>query len=582
MKKCIALLIAVLMVLPVLVGCTGGAATTTTEQPKTEAAAPKSDNAAGSASLIEQAGEGSKTEVTYNETDVKKTQVEYMGYGLASQSFDLTPFYSAAGGREQILNLIWPRMIYLSSYGGKLEDAEMWLAKKVEKVDDTTYNVEIYDYIYDSKGNHITSEDIKWSYEMNMNQGQQTEIAGVYGGIDIIDDYNMVFHLNSPGDGKIEVLLGFHRLTICDKEWYESTTDDEHRVDAATAAAYRIKAYKTGSYVVLEAVDNYWQKDEALKGVSGQQNVKTIYCPIITEKAVRATEITTGEVDYASIDVSNLSMFVENGKVKPGYYFKAAGGATCMTLFLNMDKESGSPVATNEKLRQAILYAIDRESALLAAGFEPDVSAWVCNDIGTPKMAGYRPEWAETWWKYDPDKAMQLLEEAGYKDGITLRFMYTSTFNAGMIAVVQECLDAVGIHTNAEPYDQALYNQYKYDSSQWDLELDFKGGYSLMDDWYNLFNAAGYANGGANFCKDQALYDALDAGMTTGTQEAFDAIHNRLQELALGTGLYAQATLHVARDGILDMPMNNYMQPMIGAFVFADNFTSKTDTSLGN
>ena len=60
MKKCIALLIAVLMVLPVLVGCTGGAATTTTEQPKTEAAAPKSDNAAGSASLIEQAGEGSR------------------------------------------------------------------------------------------------------------------------------------------------------------------------------------------------------------------------------------------------------------------------------------------------------------------------------------------------------------------------------------------------------------------------------------------------------------------------------------------------------------------------------------------
>ena len=571
-RKVMAMIMAAAMLLSLMAGCSDGKASTTAT---TKADAPVATEAPTEtvASLIEAAGEGVSEEKTFEDGQVATGQIEYMAYGLASSSFDLVPFSSAAGGREQILNLIWPRLIYLSSYGGKLEDAEMWLAKSVIKVDDVTYKVELYDNIIDSKGNHITSEDVKWSYEMNISKGQLTEVAGVLGGIEIVDDYNMIFTLNSPGDGKIEVLLGFHRLTICDKEWYESTTDDEHRVDAATAAAYRIKEYVTGSKVVLEAVPDYWQKDEALKGVSGQQNVKTIYCPIITEKAVRAIALQKGEVDYTSVDVSNLGMFVENGKTLDGWTFKAAGGATCMTLFLPMDTESGSPVATNQKLREAILYAIDRESAMLAAGYD-DSSAWVCNDIGTPKMAGYQTEWADTWYQYDPDRAAELVKEAGYPDGITLRFMYTSTFNAGMIAVVQECLDAVGIHTNAEPYDQALYNQYKYDSSQWDIELDFKGGYSLMDDWYNLFNAAGYANGGANFCKDQTLYDLLDEGMKSGTQEAFNAIHNRLQELALGTGLYSQATLHVAQDGILEMPMNNYMQPMMNAYVFAADFTS--------
>lgn len=40
-----------------------------------------------------------------------------------------------------------------------------WLAKSITKVDDLTYNVELYDYIHDSKGNLITSEDVVFSYE---------------------------------------------------------------------------------------------------------------------------------------------------------------------------------------------------------------------------------------------------------------------------------------------------------------------------------------------------------------------------------------------------------------------------------
>ena len=573
--KILALVLAVLMLVSVFAGCseTKENAEQTTENTTTD-----------SNSLLQEAGVGSDstkkddTQTTETDTTAAATeQIPYMGYGLASSSFDLVPFSSAAGGREQILNLIWPRLVYLTTYGGKLEDAEMWLAKSITKKNDVTYDVELYDNIYDSKGNHITAEDVKWSYEMNITEGQLTEVAGVLGDITINDDYNLTFTLSSPGDGKAEVLFGFHRLTICDKEWYESTTDDEHRVDAATAAAYRVKEYVTGSKVVLEAVDNYWQTDEALKGVSGQQNVKTIYCPIITEKPVRAISVENGEVDYASVDVSNLNMFFENGAAKPGYNVVATGGATAMVLFLNMDENSDSPLANNPKLREAVLCAIDRESAMLAAGYDEN-SAWVCYDIGTPLMAGYDPAWQDGWFNYDPDRAVELLKEAGYPDGVTLRFMYTASFAPGMVAVVQECLESVGIHVEAMSYDQALYNQYKYDSSQWDLELDFKGGYSLIDDWYNLFAAGGYTNGGANFCKDQTLYDALDKAMESGAQEDFNAVHQRLQELALGTGLYAQATLHVAQDGILTMPMNNYMQPMMNAWTFAADFTSKAVT----
>ncbi len=567
MKKLLAIALAMIMVLSLFAGCgkSGGEDAPAADAPSSET----------QAALLQQAGEAQAETLDLTDIEVATEQIPYMVYGMASSSFDLVPFSSPAGGREQILNLIWPRLIWLSSYGGKLEDAEMWLAKSVTKVDDVTYDVELYDYIYDSKGNHITADDVKWSYEIATTEGEMTEVAGVLGGIEILDDYNLRFTLSSPGDGKIEVLLGFHRMTICDREWYEAATEEERKIDAATAAAYRVKEYVTGSKVVLEAVENYWQTDEALKGVSGQQNVKTIYCPIITEKPVRAIAIETGEVDYASIDISAMNMFFENGAAKDGYRVKSTGGATCIDLFLNMDEASGSPVATNPKLREAILTAIDRESAMLAAGFDEN-SAWVCYDIGTPLMAGFNESWKDDWFEYDPERAAELVKEAGYPDGVTLRFMYTASFNAGMIAVVTECLEAVGIHVEPLSYDQALYNTYKYDSSVWDIEIDNKGGYSLMDDWNNLFSPGGYTNGGANFCKDQTLYDLLEKGMSTGAQEDFDAIHYRLKELALGTGIYSQATIHVAEDGILDMPMNNYMQPMMNAWTFAADFVPGT------
>ena len=500
-------------------------------------------------------------------------QIEYMAYALNSASFDLKPFSSPASGRAQTFQYVWPRLIYLTSYGGSLEDAEMWLAKSVTRVDDVTCDVEIYDYIYDNKGNHITAEDVVWSYEMAATVGQSVEIGNLLKEIQIINDYEMRFILTSPGTGKMETVLGFHRMAICDKDWYESATEEELLSDIATAAPYYIKEFISGSLVVFEAVEDYWQKDESLRGISGQQNVKTIYCPVITEPSVRAISVENKEVDFTDIQVSDLGTFYENGAAKDGYNVLAVGGTTALDLFLNMDEASGSPVATNLKLRQAILYAIDAESCRIAAGLD-DSCSWICYDFGTPQMAGFNEAWKDSYWTYDPDKAKALLEEAGYPDGINLRFMYTANMNAGMVAVLTENLEAVGIHVEVLGYDQALYNTYKYDSSVWDIIIDNKGGYSLIDNYNNLFSPGGYTNGGVNFCKDQTLYDLVDQGMASGAQEDYDAIHDRTVELAMGRGLYAQATIYVAQDGILDMITNHYMYPMVNAWTYSEDFVS--------
>ena len=127
--KILALVLAVLMLVSVFAGCS---------EKKENAEQTTENTTTDSNSLLQEAGVGSDstkkddTQTTETDTTAAATeQIPYMGYGLASSSFDLVPFSSAAGGREQILNLIWPRLVYLTTYGGKLEDAEMWLAKSI-------------------------------------------------------------------------------------------------------------------------------------------------------------------------------------------------------------------------------------------------------------------------------------------------------------------------------------------------------------------------------------------------------------------------------------------------------------------
>ena len=566
MKKVVSLLLALCLIFS-LVACSAG-----------EEEAPAS--AAGNSAVTGANEDGSAkeldlgTQVAAADAEEKKAtteQIDHVSYALNSASFDLKPYSNPASGRAQTFQYVWARLVYLKNYGDSLEDAEMWCAKSFTRVDDVTCDIELYDNIYDSKGNHITASDVKFSYEMCGTVGQCVEVAALYKDIEVLDDYHLRFTLKSPGTGKFETLFGFHRMAIVNQAWYENATEEELLSDVATCGPYTIKEYVAGSRIVFEANENYWKKDKSLCGIADSQNVKTIYCPVIAEASVRAIAMENKEIDFTDINVTDLGSFMENGQAKPGYNVKAMGGTSCYDVFCNMDEQSGSPVATNPKLREAICYAIDPDAMRIAAGLD-DSCSWLCYDMGTPLMAGFNEEWKDTYYKYDPEYAKQCLAESGFTG--KLRLLYANYHNPGMCAVLLENLNDIGLDIEVLAYDQALFTTYYFDSSAWDIELDSKGGYSLLDYYNNMFSGAGYTNGGVNFCKDQQLYDLIDKGFLSGEQEDINAIHNRLQELYMGRGVYSPASIYVAQDGIINIVNNHYMYPVVNAFTYAEDFVS--------
>lgn len=512
--------------------------------------------------------------VTSNTSEAAAEQVDKVVFALNASSFDMSPFGANSDPRKWMCQNAYAALFCTPYFGAPLEELEPWIAKGYEKVDDLTYKVEIYDYVVDSKGNHITSEDIVFSYEMMYTKCAETRIGTYLDNIEIVDDYNMIFHLKKYGPGVLEYLLGNYTLAVCDKEWYESSTDEEKFNDPACTGAYEIVDYVAGSSITLEANENYWQQDESLRCSADVQNVKTIEYKVITETSMRSIALENGEIDGAVIDASELGRFYDGENAVDGYSVGIEAGVFCNVVFLNMESGS-SPFADDENLRLAALYALDSESLYYGGNYD-DSTAQICYSLGTPAMASYNESWGEDYFNYDPEKAKAYYEASGHEPGeVKIRLLSRTSIADGIHAVMIANLEAAGFEVELLSYDQALFNTYKIDSTHWDMILDNKGSTgNIVTCWDNNFNPSGYENGSVCFTHDDTLTELLTAATTTGSEDDIEAFHEYLKGLACAKGLFTSNNLMVGQNGILDLDVNANMMPRVNSFTFAADYQS--------
>lgn len=498
---------------------------------------------------------------------------------LTGNSFDVSPFGGQSGQRDNFVQNLYAGLAYTPYFGASLEDLQLWLAKEVEKVDDATYTVTLHENIYDNQGNHITADDVVFSYDQCINVSQLTDVANVLDSISKIDDYHLEIKLKTTGNGAIETALGYYRMSIVSQEWYENATDDEKTYNPAVTGAYYIKEYTPGSELVLEAVENYWMPED-IRPQGAKQNVKVIDYVCMTEDAMRSIALENNEVDMSMLtSATELQRFYSNGEAVGDWTVLADGGNMCSVVLLNMD-ENESVLATNLDLRKAVLTAINSEDIMFAEG-NVEGMARVCKTFGTNTMGGYLSKWdEEDYWNYDVDQAKAYLADSGYEPGeITLRFLCLTSVGDAVQSVIIDNLDQIGIKVELLAYDTALYNQYQYDSTQWDVILATKGSTGhITSVWDNVFNPSGYSNGGACFTHDDKLVELLNAAYEGGGEEELDAFHDYLIEIACGKGTYARLKFTVAQSGILELATNASFNPCVNAYVFADDYKSVTES----
>ena len=529
-KKLFSLLLTACMLIGLLAGCGSSDTSSKTTEAPIETTVPEA------------------TEAEVNEPAADKNLV----FVISSDNGDLSPFGGDSGGRHHTYRMLYDCLCASYGLGNTVKELQSQIAKSWNVVDGTTVDVEIYDYVKDSKGNHITAEDVVYSYEQAIASGTMEKLNGYLDKVTATGDYTVRITLTSASKGAMEWSLT--TVPIISKAWFSAASDADKTSDPATTGAYLLKEFSSGSHTTLERNPDYWQTDESLRSYYDSQYYNTITINVLKESSMRVIALENGETDACqNVPAAEISTFLnDDGTAVDGRSVYPDENGRMNVLMFNNDN---SVFADNKELRQAVLYAIDFNSVRLGYGNTP-TNGKPCHDFAPNIASDYLDEWdQEDYYDYNLDKAKELMAQAGYPDGgITVSLMYqnSTTATAGL-TVLQSYLAEVGITVELNPVDQALFNSYKYDDTKWDMIVDSKATTDFVTTvWQNVFDTNSFANGSACFTHDDQLQALLEAAADAekSTDDDLRAFHNYLRDQAYAVGMFWNYSYYVAREGL--------------------------------
>ncbi len=242
-----------------------------------------------------------------------------------------------------------------------------------------------------------------------------------------------------------------------------------------------------GNQYVFEAREDYWNPD--LQHFSG------ITMRFLPEPTAMINALSSGEVDAGLVNAQTYEQAEGAGLTQLAWEVDWGG----MTLY-DRDGEVNEALG-DVRVRQAINYALDREALLqeVAAGQGVTTSQVFGEDT-----TAFNPE-LDDYYAHDPDRARELLADAGYGDGLTLEMPVLTPGAETTMTFVTQQLGDVGITVQQTSVPSADYVSYLG-----------QGRFSAA--WFNLFQGPTWV-AIEQIISTNALYNPFDS--TTPEVEAW-------------------------------------------------------------
>jgi peptide/nickel transport system substrate-binding protein len=269
------------------------------------------------------------------------------------------------------------------------------------------------------------------------------------------DDFNFVLTLKKPDANALEDIN--NRVIM--KQAVAEKMGEADRSPIGTGPFKFISWERSGQFV-LRRNENYWGQPPKIEEV--------IY-KTIQEDAARLAALESGQADI----ISNIPPHeVERLKANPRLRVQPVQGLRPIFLVLS---PAYKPL-DNLKVRRAITHAIDRERIIkhILEG-----NAYPLSGLLSPQVFGYDP--GAKAFSYDPQKAKQLLNEAGFTNGFEIEY-YSPTGrypkDREVALVIVEQLSKVGIKAILKTPEWSIFNT-DYKNGKYPMYLTGRG--SLID-----------------------------------------------------------------------------------------------------
>jgi len=384
MKKGLYLLLVVLLVVGLFaVGCS------TAEEPAPEETAAETTTAAPATE-----------EPATGEKEIAKQIV----IGRIQDSDDLDPVTQDGNVNIWMFNLVLESLLKTSDDGTMIEPglAETWEVSE----DGLTYTFHLKEGVMFSNGTPVTGEDWVWSLKRAAAEDSTWKFAAA----DIVeveapDDLTVVVTIGEPL-ATMEANLSMFNMVVQSKAYYEEVGQEVYSQGPIGTGPYAFSEWEKGEYILMTKNPYYH-----MEGLPKTDEIKFV---VIPDDNTRALQLEAGQ-----IDVATFVPFTRMAELDAKDDLVAYGIPSTETRYVVFN--NNNPKFADQKARLAFQYATDKQEIVdfILYGYGS-----IATSYAPPAGLFYNYDLVD--YGYDPEKAKELLAEAGYPDGMEVELLVRS------------------------------------------------------------------------------------------------------------------------------------------------------------
>lgn len=380
------------------------------------------------------------------------------------------------------------------------------LATEWEFTDDLTIHMTLRDDVEFHNGSKLTAEDVKFTLKTAAESSFSSSIFAWYDteNTAVVDDTTIDIKMKYAYAPVLEVLSSIRSGIVC-KEAYEADPASYTRTPIGSGPM-KVDNWYSGDRIELVANENYWGEPLAFK---------TCTFRVVVEASTRTIELETGGVDIAvDLPYSDWSRV----DASPNMELMTGRTNNMASLVFNNSYELFSDI----RIRQALAYALDLDSLVKVCW---EGTAEVATGYYAPSLLGYKQEGPQ---EYNPEKAKQLLADAGYPDGFEFTYTtYQTSLNQNFAEVLQNMWAQIGVKANIDIVDLATFtdmnNSGKLTAALMTPSVAISDPSAALILWPITRTISLRHN-------DQHIQDLLDAGASTYDENERVKIYQELQD----------------------------------------------------
>jgi peptide/nickel transport system substrate-binding protein len=389
--------------------------------------------------------------------------------------------------------------------------AESWNVSQ----DGTTYTFKLRKGLKFHNGDPLTAEEAKYGMEMCLRPEvpnlARSSIGKYIKSLEVVDKYTLAMHLTSTFPDFINYhFMDFQPLP---KAYIEKVGEKAYAKNPFGSGPFKLVKHVRNDYLAFEGFEDYWGEGPFIKKFTMK---------IVPEASTRLAMLKTRTSDIADKMVGNVAKQIQDDP-KLRIISGASTGILQITFPDIFDKNSPT---SDKRVRLALNYAIDREA--ISQGIFYGEAKPIYTPIIPRWHAWYNPAWKP--YSYDPEKAKQLLAEAGYAKGFEIALAAgrggSAPFAPETAEAVASNLLAVGVKAKFREFEPGIhwanYRNKKIHGLAMHMHTFMKGPYRNLNFFRSDFLYSYFAN---EWFDEQIL-----KGYTMSDQDARGAHTRRLAE----------------------------------------------------